>query len=187
MVKLIVNQIKSFRNDQQHCKTWKERPHMWKPCRHKTNIGRWHCRMPPPISMAIKTIRKCKFKIDKTLTFPKIIHCVLNINKNNVIAMELEPKTTWFKQNIKPFSQPFEPMSESHCSHWKFRYWACFYKGGSWHLENYRVKIYSKSEYDMIKTQQSSIISVNLGHCGLMIECWFMNYVIVCSYPLTGD
>ena len=61
MVKLNVNLIKSFRNYQQHCKTWKERLHMWKPlqqhffCCCKTNIGRHlrrHCQMQLPIPMA---------------------------------------------------------------------------------------------------------------------------------------
>ena len=68
MVTLTVNKIKSFRNYQQHCKTWKERPHMWKPLRWhffgrwKTNIERhlrWHYRMPLPIPMADFVILFC--------------------------------------------------------------------------------------------------------------------------------
>ena len=54
MVKLIVNYIKSFRNYQQHCKTWKERPHMWKPLR-------WHffAIIKPTLDSIYDSIAKC--------------------------------------------------------------------------------------------------------------------------------
>ena len=81
---------------------------------------------------------------------------------------------------------------ESSCSHFIFRFRACFEQGVPWQSDNYRVWVHSESAY--VTWQERTVkctLEINnqntaqsFGQFAQMVECSFKNEVVLGSRPV---